>query len=316
MMAKLIGRRAFSLLLSLIAASVAIFMVVEILPGDPAEIMGGMNATPEQLDTLRHQYGLDVPAVPRYLQWISGVVTGNLGISYSYNVPVLQLVQERLEVSVPLAAMAIAISVLLAFPVGMYTALRNGGWSDALLMGVMQVWVAVPSFLLGLIFIFGFSVSLRLFPGSGFPGWEEGAELGLKALVLPAFVLALPQSAILSRVLRSSLLDVLSEDYIRTARAKGLSRFKTVWSHAIRNSLPPVLTILGLQFSFLVGGAIVVESVFSLPGIGRLMIQALNQRDLVVVESVGLLLVAGVILVSFLVDFIMLAVDPRLRRPG
>jgi ABC-type dipeptide/oligopeptide/nickel transport systems, permease components len=180
-------------------------------------------------------------------------------------------------------------------------------------MLLMQIWIAIPNFLLGLLFIFIFSVNWAFFPGSGFPGWDGDMRLALSALVLPALVLALPQAAILSRILRSSLLDILSEDYIRTARAKGLSPLSTLLKHALKNALPPVLTIIGLQFSFLVSGAIVVETVFSLSGLGRLMVQALNNRDLIVVESVGLLLVSSVILVSYLVDFILIALDPRLR---
>ncbi len=207
------------------------------------------------------------------------------------------------------------MTLSLACPIGILTAIRQDTRTDKLLMFFMQFGVAIPNFLLGLLFIFLFSVNLQWFSGSGFPGWEAGLFHGLSALLLPAFVLALPQVAILSRALRSSLLDVLSEDFIRTARAKGLSRFQTILHHAFKNALPPVLTLMGLQFSFLIGGTIVIENVFALSGIGRLVIQALNNRDLIVVESVSLLLVAGVVLVSFLIDLIVMLMDPRLRRP-
>lgn len=305
--------RLVSLILSLIAASIVIFLVLEVVPGDPAQFMLGLNATPEATAALRTALGLDGPLLERYFTWVLGLLRGDFGVSYTYKVPVSGLIADRIWISLPLAIYALALSTLIAFPVGILAAVRRNSAADVGIMGATQVGLAVPNFWFAMLLVLLFSITLRWFSAGGFPGWQDPA-MALKALTLPAVALALPQASILARVMRSSLLDTLGEDYIRSARAKGLSQGQTLWRHALRNALIPVLTIIGLQFSFLLAGAIIIENVFFLPGLGRLVFQGITSRDLIVVKSVVMLLVFAVILVTFLVDITYALVDPRLRR--
>jgi peptide/nickel transport system permease protein len=312
-MARYLMLRVVSLGLSLLVASVVIFALIEVVPGDPAAFMLGLNATEENLAALRAELGLDGSMLDRYLGWIGGMLTGDFGTSYTYRVPVAELVADRLWVSLPLAVYALALSTLIAFPVGILAAARRGTPTDFGIMGATQLGIAVPNFWFAMLLVLFFAVTLRWFSAGGFPGWDNPAA-AIKALTLPAVALALPQASILARVMRSALIETLDQDYIRTARAKGLSRSQAIRRHALRNALIPVLTIIGLQFSFLLAGAIIIENVFFLPGLGRLIFQGITQRDLVVVESVTMLLVFAVILVTFLVDLAYALVDPRLRR--
>ncbi|MBK9083022.1 MAG: ABC transporter permease [Rhizobiales bacterium] len=308
-----LGGRLVTLIVTTLAASVLVFFVLEILPGDPAQLILGVNAREDTLAALRAQLGLDQPILWRYVSWIGRFFTGDFGISYTYSVPVRELIAERLTVSLPLALMAIGLSTAIAIPVGVYSAYRRGRFADVATMGVAQVGVSIPNFWLGLLFILVFAVGLGWFPASGFAGWGGGLWPGLRSLILPALALALPQAAILARVTRSSVLETLGEDYVRTARAKGLTQRAALWRHAVPNALIPVVTIIGLQFSFLLAGTIIIENVFTLPGLGRLIFQAIAQRDLIVVESLVTLLAFAVILVNFLVDLVYAAIDPRLR---
>lgn len=300
-------------IVTLLAASILVFAVLEVVPGDPARLMLGMNATQDAVRTLQEQMGLNQPLVVRYLRWLGGLLTGDLGRSYTYSVPVISLIIERVAVSLPLALISLILSTAIAIPVGLFSAARRGTFSDTVTMGVAQVGVAIPNFWFALLLVYVFAVTLRLVPAGGFPGWNTGLWPGLKSLILPSVALALPQAAILARVTRSALLDVLGEDYIRTARAKGLTHRKVLYGHALRNALIPVLTILGLQFAFLLAGTIIIENVFYLPGLGRLVFQAITQRDLIVVEGVVMVLVAAVIFVNLLVDLSYAIIDPRLR---
>jgi peptide/nickel transport system permease protein len=275
--------------------------------------MLGMSASPEALDSLRVEMGLNQPVMVRYLEWVGGLLVGDFGNSYTYSSPVIELIAERVVVSLPLAVISLLLSTAIAIPVGIFAAARHGKAGDTMSMGAAQVGVAVPNFWFALLLIYVFAVWLRLVPAGGFPGWEAGIWPGLKALLLPAVALALPQAAILARVTRSAMLEVLGEDYIRTARAKGMPRRHVLWRHALRNAMIPVLTILGLQFAFLLAGTIIIENVFYLPGLGRLVFQAITQRDLIVVEGVIMLLVASVVVVNILVDILYAVVDPRLR---
>ncbi len=306
-------KRLFSLALSLIAASVVIFFGIEIIPGDAARLMLGINATQDAVDALRVQLGLDQSMVARYFDWASGLLRGDFGTSYTYRVPVAEMMQGRVWVSLPLALYALLLSTLIAFPIGIIAAARRGSWADWLVMGGTQLGVAIPNFWFAMIMVQILALKYQFFTAGGFPGWEDPA-LALKALTLPAFALALPQASILARVMRSSLLDTLSEDFMRTARAKGRSRRGALVNHALRNAMIPVLTIIGLQFSFLIAGAIIIERIFFLPGLGSMIFTAIRQRDLIVVESAVMLLVFAVIIVTFLVDITYALVDPRLRR--
>ncbi len=306
-------KRLISLILTLLIASVVLFVTIEIVPGDPASYMLGLNAQPETVAALRQELGLDKSKPQRYWQWLTGMLQGDFGKSYTYKTPVADMIGERLWISLPLALFALLISTLIAFPAGIYAASRRGRFGDAAVTGMTQLGVAIPNFWFAMLLVLFFAIKLRWFSAGGFVGWDQGLLAGLKSLLLPAIALALPQAAILTRVMRSSLLDVLSEDYMRTARAKGMSQRSAIWRHGLRNAMIPVLTILGLQFSFLLAGAIIIENVFYLPGLGRLVFQSIAQRDLIVVESVVMLLVFAVVMVTFFVDLAYAWVDPRLR---
>lgn len=312
-MIALLSRRLASLLLTLLAVSMLIFVIMDVLPGDPAAILLGTSASADTLTALRHEMGLDQPLVLRYGQWILGMLHGDLGQSYTYGVPVAGLIAERLAVTLPLALIAILLSVIIAVPLGVAAAARRGGIVDGFAAVFAQAGIAVPGFWVGLLLIILFSTRLGWMPAGGFPGWQAGILPCLKALLLPAIALALQQAGVLTRVTRSAVLEVLNEDFVRTARAKGLSRRAALWRHAVPNALVPVITILGLQFTFLIAGAVLIENVFTLPGLGRLAYQALSQRDIIVMQDVVLLFAALVIIVNFLVDLSYLALDPRLR---
>ncbi len=306
-------KRLTSLFISLAVASLLIFFVIEIAPGDPAFFMLGFNAQPDTVAALRAELGLDVPKFQRYLVWVQGMLTGDFGTSYTYRTPVSQMVADRLWVSLPLALYALTLSTVIAFPAGMYAAARRGRTGDVAVMSATQLGVAIPNFWFAMMLVLVFAIKLRWFSAGGFAGWDKGFGAVMWSLTLPAISLALPQAAILARVMRSALLDVMNEDFMRTARAKGLTTTQTLWKHGLRNALIPVLTIIGLQFSFLLAGGIIIEQVFYLPGLGRLVFQAISARDLIVVESVVMLLVFAVIVVNFAVDLAYAAVDPRLR---
>lgn len=298
---------------TLIFASIMVFLALEIVPGDPAQVMLGINATDEAVAALRESLGLNKPPLERYFSWVSGMVVGDFGRSYTYSVDVRELVADRIAISLPLALIALALSTIIALPVGIYAASRRGKLADTVVMAISQFGIAIPNFWFALLMVYVLAIWLQLVPAGGFPGWGEGFWTALKSLLLPAIALALPQAAILSRVTRSALLETMGEDYIRTARAKGLSKRATLWNHALRNAMIPVLTILGLQFAYLLAGTIIIENVFYLPGLGRLVFQAINLRDLIVVESVVMMLVATIIVINLLVDLAYVWVDPRLR---
>lgn len=307
-------RRLLSLVVTLVAASLVVFFVTEIIPGDPAAFIMGMNADPAAVAALRAELGLDQPFLFRYFDWVVGLLQGDFGRSYTYKVQVSELVLDRVEVSLPLTIYALVLSTLIAFPAGVIAAARRNSPTDFAVIGVTQLGVAIPNFWFAMLLVLAFAINLRWFSAGGFPGWDAGYFAALKALTLPAISLALPQASILTRVMRSALLDTLDEDYVRTARAKGLTRSQALWRHALRNAMIPVLTIVGLQFSFLLAGGIIIENVFYLPGLGRLVFQAISQRDLIVVRSVIILLVFAVVAVTFLVDIAYAIADPRLRR--
>jgi peptide/nickel transport system permease protein len=310
-------RRFAGFLLTLLVSTLVVFAVLDLLPGNAAEVVLGDSATPESLAALEKKLGLDQPAALRYLQWIGGLVRGDLGVSLAYDTPVAELVVERLAVTVPLALMAMALTTVVAIGLGVYAASRHRRLGDVGVMAASQVGIAIPNFWFAILLILLFAVHLQWVSAGGFPGWteDEGGGLwdGLQALLLPAVALAVVQAAILARITRSAVLDVLREDYVRTARAKGLSRRAALWRHVLRNAAIPVLTVMGLQFANLLTGTIVVENVFSLPGLGRLVFQAIANRDVVVVRNVVLLLAAAVITINLVVDILYAVIDPRLR---
>lgn len=310
-MTRFLLRRAASLLASLIFASIVVFVVLQILPGDPALVILGPDARPDTLAALRHQLGLDLPVWLRYLHWAAGLLTGNFGRSIAYDAPVSVLILQRIAVTLPLAVMAMLLSALIAIPLGVWAAARRG-LADGSIMGVTQVGIAIPDFWLGLLLVLLFAVHFAWFPAGGFPGWWHSVGGSLRALVLPTIALAIPQAAILARVTRGAVLDVGQRDFLRTARAKGQAEGAILWRHAVPNALIPVTTLMGLQFSFLLAGTIIIENVFTLPGLGSLLFQAIGQRDLVLVQDLILLFAGLVILINFLVDVLNAVLDPRL----
>jgi len=299
---------------SLGLASLIVFFVLEALPGDAAQMQLGPTATPEAVAALSHKLGLDEPAALRYAQWIGHALTGDFGRSSAYDTPIAPLLGDALAISAPLALLAIALALVVALAAGIAAAQRRGGRADAFVMALSQIGLAAPSFWVAILLVLLFAVRLHWASAGGFPGWGEPIK-AIGALILPAIALGLLQAAVLTRVIRSALIEVLGEDFIRTARAKGLSRRAVLWRHALPNALTPTLTILGLQFANLIGGAIVVENVFVLPGLGRLIFQAIANRDTLVVADATLALAAIVIGVNLLVDLACAAIDPR-RRLG
>jgi len=310
-------RRALTLLLTLGAASAVIFSMLEVLPGNAAQLLMGPDASPEAVAALAEKLGLDQPALVRYGHWIQGLLTGQLGDSHAYSSPVAGLILERLEVTVPLALLAMLLTTALALTAGVFAAARHNRAGDVGVMGLTQIGMAVPNFWFAILLILAFSVHLQWFASGGFPGWREedggGWAAGLKALLLPATALAAVQAAILARITRSTVLEVLREDFVRTARAKGVSRRGVLWGHVLRNALIPVVTVMGLQFANLLAGTIVVENVFYLPGLGRLIFQSIANRDLIVVRNCLMLLAAMVVVVNFVVDVLYAVIDPRVR---
>jgi peptide/nickel transport system permease protein len=316
----LLLQRLASFAATLAVASALVFAVLELLPGNAAQIILGESATAESLAALEKQLGLDRPAATRYLDWVGGLLQGRTANSLSYDTPTVELILERLQVSLPLALMAMALTVVLALAAGVYAASRHNRVGDVGVMAVSQLGIAIPNFWFAILLILLFAVQLQWVGAGGFPGWTEGEGGGVVdgfvALLLPALSLAMVQAAILARVTRSAVLDVMREDFVRTARAKGLSRGQALRRHVLRNAMIPVLTVAGLQFGNLITGAIVVENVFVLPGLGRLVFQAIANRDLVVVRDVVLFLAASVITINLIVDLLYLLIDPRLRRPA
>ena len=305
-------QRLILLAATLLFASFVVFAVLEVLPGNAAQTMLGTSATPEAVAALSHKLGLDQPFLTRYASWIGGALRGDLGQSYTYNSPILPLILQRLTVSGPLALLSMIIASVVALTAGVFAAERRGRIGDAAVMAASQVGLAVPNFWFGIVLVLIFAVHWRIAPAGGFPGWSDPLR-ALSALVLPALALGLVQAAILTRVTRSALLEALNEDFMRTARAKGLSRRAALWRHALPNAMPPILTILGLQFANLIAGAVVVENVFVLPGLGRLVVQSIANRDVLVVENCVMGLAAFVIALNAVVDLASAAIDPRLR---
>ena len=306
-------KRLITLLATLAAASVVVFLVLDILPGNAAQILMGPDASPEAVAALASRLGLDQPAWERYLLWITGLLRGDMGLSYAYSTPVSELVLERLALTVPLALMAMALTTVLALAAGLYAASHHNKLGDVGVMGLAQVGIAIPNFWFAILLILLFSVHLQWFPAGGFDGWDEGIVQGITSLLLPAIALAVVQAAILARITRSAVLEVLREDFVRTARAKGLSQRATLWRHVLRNAMVPIITVMGMQFSELLAGTIVVENVFYLPGLGRLIFQSIANRDLIVVRNCVMLLAAMVVIVNFVVDMLYAVVDPRIK---
>jgi len=307
------GKRLLVLVATLFLVSGMIFVVLQVIPGDPAQLILGIQATPDSLKELRYKLGLDQPLPLQYGKWLWAMVRGDFGRSITYDVPLSTLILSRLAVTVPLAVLAILFAVIFSIPLGIYAALHRNQPGDYGVMVFSQIGLAVPAFWAGILFILLFAVHLQWFSAGGFKSWAETPVGALKSLLLPALSLGLIRAAVLARLTRSCMLEALGEDYIRTARSKGLAEKIVVYKHALRNALIPVVTIVGLQMGELLAGAIVIENVFNLPGLGRLIFLAIGQRDLPVVQGVSLLIAFLIVIVNFAVDVIYGMVDPRIR---
>jgi peptide/nickel transport system permease protein len=302
-----------ALVATLFFVSVLVFVVIRVLPGDPAALLMGLEGSPEATERLREAMGLTRPRPVQYVEWVSGVVRGDLGRSIQYDLPVGELIVTRLPVTLPLALLAAAFMVVLAIPLGLYAATHHRRSGDYIAMIVSQLGISIPQFWSGLLLILLFSVTLGWVRSGGFDGWSAGVWPALRSLLLPAAALGLFQAAVLVRATRSAVLDVLGEDYVRTARAKGVSERGVVGKHTLRNALIPIVTVAGIQLGQLVAGAIVLESVFALPGLGRLALGAIGARDLPVVQGVALFVASAIVVINFAVDLAYGFLDPRIR---
>ncbi len=308
-----IVRRFGTALISIVLASVLVFSALLAVPGDPAEIILGLSASPEALAALREKLGLNVPPVQRYLNWLGGIVQGDFGESLNYQRPVGALIRDRLAVSVPLALGAALIASLLALPLGIAAALRRGTVADPVITAASQIGAAIPSFWLGLMMILLFAVELGWLPAAGYVPWDRDPLGTLRSLLLPVLALGLGQAAVMTRMTRAAMIEVLSQDYIRTARAKGLPQRRVVLIHGLRNALVTLVTILGLSLSNVFIGSIIIEQVFALPGLGRLALTAIGNRDFPLVQGEILIYASTIVLLSFLVDISYGLLDPRIR---
>jgi peptide/nickel transport system permease protein len=306
-------RRVAALAATLLFVSLLVFVVVRVLPGDPALIILGIEANPDSVARIRRELGLDRPVAVQYLQWIGRALRGDLGRSIQYDLPVSTLILSRLAVTLPLTLLAAGLMIAAAIPLGVFAATRHRRLGDYLTMTLSQLGVAVPGFWAGLLLILLFSVHLGWVQAGGFDGWGQGVWPALRSLLLPAAALGLFQFAVLARTTRSAVLEVLREEYVKTARAKGLAERRVLFRHALRNALIPIVTVAGVQLGQLLAGSIILESVFYLPGLGRLTLAAISARDLPVVQGVVLFVASMIVTVNAAVDILYGVLDPRIR---
>ena len=312
-MRRYIARRVAAFAATLFFVSVLVFLVIRILPGDPALVIMGTEGSPEAAARLRESLGLNRPIVVQYVDWLARAAHGDLGSSIQYDVPVSRLIVSRLPVTLPLTGLAALFMVGVALPLGLFAATRHRRLGDYVAMVVSQLGIAVPSFWAGLLLILLFSVRLGWVQSGGFNPWSDGVWPALRSLLLPAFALGFFQMAVLARATRSAVLDVLGEEYVRTARAKGVAEGLVVVKHTLRNAMIPIVTVAGIQLGQLMAGSIILESVFALPGLGRLALGAITARDLPVVQGVTLFVATAIVLINFVVDLAYVALDPRIR---
>ncbi|MFD0714213.1 ABC transporter permease [Paenibacillus sp. GCM10027626] len=309
-------RKILSLITTVVVVSVITFFVFQILPGNPVQIILGVDADERQMEALEEQMGLDKPAAVRYLEWVGSAVKGDLGTSIRYQLPVAELIGDRLPVTMSLAVMSLILTLAAGVPLGIYIASRNGKVISYLLSLLTQLGIAIPSFWLGILLIFVFSVILKWFPAGQYVSWSDNPWEAFKSLLLPSIAIAISNTAVLIRYIRNTVLDQLKLDYVRTARSKGLGQAAILYKHVIRNASIPVLTVLGMIVADTLGGSIIVENVFSLPGLGNLLVSSINSRDLPMVQAMVLYIGVTVIMINFLVDLLYKVVDPRIGRRG
>lgn len=305
-------KRLLTLVPTLLAASMLIFLFMHLVPGDPAAILLGDTATAEDIAQLTRELGLDQPLWKQYSLWLGNVLQGDLGTSLFFQEPVLSVIADGAETSILLALMTMIWIVLLGIPLGVMSASFHGSWVDTISSGLAMLAASIPTFWLGLYFILIFAVGLGWFPSSGFPSvFDEGGWSNLRYLLLPSLTLAAPNAALIIRLVRASMLDVQREDHVRTARAKGLHPARVAYKHVFRNALIAVTAAFGFTFAALISEAVVTETVFSLPGIGRLVVQSILRRDYPVIQGVILIIVVMYLLINLLVDLAYAWLDPR-----
>ena len=306
-------RRLFSTLIVMMIVGIFVFLLLHLSPGDPAAIIAGDNATPEQIDGIRRKLGLEDPLLVQFLRWAGHVVQGDLGISIFSNEPVLKLVGQRLEPTVSLALSTLLIAVTLAVTFGVLAAWKAGTWVDRLLMVISVVGFSVPVFVVGYLLIYVFAIELRWLPVQGYTPIAEGLGPWARNLVLPSTALGLAYIALIARITRASMLDVLSEDYIRTAKAKGVANNSMLLKHALKNAGVPIVTVIGIGVALLISGVVITETVFNIPGIGRLVVDAIAKRDYPIIQGVILIFSGVYVLVNLAVDLTYTIIDPRIR---
>ena len=312
-MAYFLLRRTIGFVLTLLTVSVVVFAVMNVLPGDPALTILGLEASDDAINALRVKLGLNEPVFTRYINWVLNVLNGDFGESHSFGVPVSGLILERISMTVSLAVFGMLLTIVIALSLGVGAAANHRKFGDWGVMFFSQLGIAVPAFWLSILLVILFAVKLRWLPPGGFPGWGDPL-LAIKSLILPTIALALVQSAVLARVTRSSALEVMRLDYIRTAKASGFSRKRILWRHVLPNALVPIVTIVGMQFAAVVTGTIVIENVFYLPGLGRLIFQSIANRDLPTVQALVMMFAVIVVTANFIVDLLYSVIDPRLRE--
>ena len=312
-MARYVVWRLAQLVPVLFLASIAVWLMIYLIPGDPAIALLGGDATPEQLARARVLMGLDQPLPVQYALWLGRVVRGDLGVSYLNGLPVRAMLAQRIPVTAQLTVASLVVALLIAGPLGMAAAVRPRSWIARGITGYNALAMAVPTFWLGILLVLFFGVRLKWLPTSGFaPLWDEPAR-ALRFLILPAFTLGAYVSAVLARFVRAALLETLFQDYVRTARAKGVRERGVVWVHALRNALIPVVTVVGLQFGAFMGGAVITEAIFDYPGLGRMLLQAILTRDYTVVQGTILFVVLAFVVINLLTDLVYALLDPRIR---
>ena len=306
-------RRLFQLIPVILLSSFLVFMLLHLVPGDPAETVAGPDATPDVIKAVRHKMGLDRPLAVQYGIWLGHIARADLGESYISKMPVIDLVGYAFPATIQLTLAALLLALGISLPLGVLASLKQGSKLDLFVQGYTALGLGVPNFWLGILLILIFALVLGILPPGGRIDPLQSPALGLKTMILPAVTLGIQISAVFTRFVRTAMLEVLHEDYVRTARAKGLRERVVVVRHALRSALVPVVTVVGLQFGRLLGGAVVVESVFAWPGVGRLIIQAVEQRDYTVVQAALLGLVAAFLLINLITDIAYAFLDPRIR---
>jgi peptide/nickel transport system permease protein len=297
----------------LLVVGVVVFLIARFTPGDPIRVLLGEDARPEQVQALRQLHGLDAPLPVQFGLWLSRALRGDLGRSLFNRLPVTRTIWQHVGPTMMLSSMALGVALVIGIPIGIASAVYRNSWLDQASLSLVMLGAAVPSFWLGLTLIVVFAVNLGWLPSSGFRPPDEGLWRSVRYMILPAIALGVPNSALIIRFVRGSLLDVIATDYVRTARAKGLAERAVIFRHALRNALVPILTVVGLTFAALMGGAVVTETVFSIPGIGQLVVQSVLRRDYPVIQGVTLIVAASYVLINLLVDVLYLVVDPRVK---